>query len=210
MHDLTDVDVDELFMRIAWSAALQPGGCLFVRWRETGYPAIRIAGERVLVHRLVYALIHGPIPDELIVDHHCHNLDLSCKGGDNCPHRRCIRPEHLRAVPQLDNILDGVLCRSSTARPRTVIPGVGWITTVDLAIALGRVPVGGDPNRAATLLGKELSLRTPELRSIHCRHPRGPKQRGFRIADLERYAPDVLAQVGKVGRVEGSWARWDG
>ena len=54
-------------------------------------------------HRVAYELSNGPIPDGAQVDHTCHNADVSCGGGVNCPHRRCCNPAHLEAVPGTTN-----------------------------------------------------------------------------------------------------------
>lgn len=49
----------------------------------------------ILAHRFSYETLVGPIPDGLELDHLCHTNDRSCTGGDDCPHRRCVNPEHL-------------------------------------------------------------------------------------------------------------------
>lgn|SRR5438270_7935452 len=45
---------------------------------------------RDLVHRVVYTITHGPIPDGLTIDHLCRN-------------RRCANPAHLEAVTMKEN-----------------------------------------------------------------------------------------------------------
>lgn len=47
--------------------------------------------------------VNGPVPKGLHLDHLCHNRDVTCLGGLACLHRRCVRPSHLEAVPQLVN-----------------------------------------------------------------------------------------------------------
>jgi hypothetical protein len=54
-------------------------------------------------HRLSWTMANGPIPDGMTLDHVCHTLDLSCAGGDECLHRRCINPDHLEPVTQSVN-----------------------------------------------------------------------------------------------------------
>lgn len=43
-----------------------------------------------LVHRVVYELVHGPIPPGLTIDHLCRN-------------RQCANPSHLEAVTMKEN-----------------------------------------------------------------------------------------------------------
>lgn len=60
-----------------------------------------------MAHRVSYEYYKGPIPEGLVVDHHCHNNDRECFDGAQCMHRRCINPEHLEAVTQQVNTLRG-------------------------------------------------------------------------------------------------------
>lgn len=87
-------------------------------WRDAlvdgeGYIRITIGQSAVNVHRLVYQVLVGPIPDGCLVDHTCH-VPEECPGGRNCPHRQCVNPAHLAAVPQGQN--SGAE-RSSRVRP---------------------------------------------------------------------------------------------
>lgn len=59
-------------------------------------------GER-RAHRVVYKRHRGPIPAGLDLDHLCHTADESCPGGRDCPHRRCVNPEHLEPVEGNEN-----------------------------------------------------------------------------------------------------------
>jgi hypothetical protein len=65
------------------------------------------------VHRYVYDEVCEPLPEgrgepgHRPVDHQCHNRSKSCRGGPSCLHRRCINPDHLRAVPTKVNVLAG-------------------------------------------------------------------------------------------------------
>lgn len=61
-------------------------------------------GVAVHAHRVVYEEFVGPIPAGLTIDHLCHNADLTCRGGPSCPHRLCVNPAHLEAVPLGVNI----------------------------------------------------------------------------------------------------------
>ncbi|MGW3736665.1 HNH endonuclease signature motif containing protein [Streptomyces sp. NPDC005148] len=64
-------------------------------------------------HRYAYTLHYGSIPPGLVVDHECHD-PAKCTGGPKCPHRRCVNPTHLKAVPHAVNVSPQ---RSSNGRP---------------------------------------------------------------------------------------------
>ncbi len=68
-----------------------------------GYHQTSLDGERVYVHRVSYEWFVGPIPDGMLVDHVCHNLDESCPGGWDCPHRACMNPAHLALKSPREN-----------------------------------------------------------------------------------------------------------
>lgn len=65
----------------------QPQGCWF--WLGTkqarGYGRVAFQGRRYVAHRLAYILTHGPIPDDLALDHLCSNTS-------------CVNPDHLQLV----------------------------------------------------------------------------------------------------------------
>lgn len=74
---------------------------------ESGYGQFRLGGKYPRAHRAAYKLFIGPIPDGLQVDHDCHNQDLNCNDGPDCPHRRCVNPAPLVARTALQNIMAG-------------------------------------------------------------------------------------------------------
>lgn len=91
--------------RVMRKVRIDASGCwLWCGARSTrGYGNIRIAimGGLWKVHRLVWALLRGPIPDGMEVCHEC----------DNPP---CCNPEHLFLGTHLDN------CRDRDAKGRNV------------------------------------------------------------------------------------------
>lgn len=75
-----------------------------------GYGRVRFNGPKVLVHRIMYAWSHGPIPnpnvgsrDIPIIDHICEN-------------KACVNPYHLRLVSHRFNMSRGNSVSSINAR----------------------------------------------------------------------------------------------
>ncbi len=106
-----------------WSKVTKmPSGC----WIYQGNPSQRYAvihindgpgrNFNVLAHRYVHEKYKGPIPEGYVIDHTCHSNDLSCPGDDTCPHRRCLNPDHLEAVPTKTNLLRGRGAPAANAR----------------------------------------------------------------------------------------------
>lgn len=58
------------------------------------YGTVRYRGKQRAVHRLSYSRAKGPIPAGLVLDHLCGNT-------------RCVRPQHLEAVTNRENIIRG-------------------------------------------------------------------------------------------------------
>lgn len=87
-----------LFDRL-WDRVLVGDGCW--EWqghtnRPDGYGRIDVVNrETYVVHRVVYVMLRGPIPDGLSLDHLCRNT-------------RCVNPDHLEAVTHLVNVRRGL------------------------------------------------------------------------------------------------------
>lgn len=64
---------------------------------SAGYGVFRLGGRLVKAHRLAYALRHGEIPEELVLDH----------VAGRCTSARCVNPAHLEPVPQRENVRRG-------------------------------------------------------------------------------------------------------
>ena len=81
-------------------------------WRgarlSAGYGMFAVDSNKSIVklaHRYAYEICVGEIPAGVDLDHRCHNEDLACRGGMSCPHRRCVRPEHLEVATRRENLL---------------------------------------------------------------------------------------------------------
>ena len=66
-------------------------------WETTGslrrgYGRIKIGGRTYPLHRVAWVLVHGQIPNGLVIDHLCRN-------------RKCANVSHLRLVSLADNVL---------------------------------------------------------------------------------------------------------
>lgn len=83
------------------------GGCIiWTGGKSDGYGMIGINGRERVVHRVLYEILVGPVPDGLELDHTCHTESLDCPGG-RCIHRRCINPHHLEPVTSEENKMRG-------------------------------------------------------------------------------------------------------
>ena len=82
--------------RIYSRLIIDPSGC--VLWSgncgDNGYGQIEIAGQMKLVHRVVWELENGPIPDGLQIDH-------VWEAG--CRNRHCAALAHLEPVTAAEN-----------------------------------------------------------------------------------------------------------
>lgn len=83
---------------------------------EHGYGVFHVNGQMMSVHRWSYEHFVGPIPDGMEVDHLCHTQDTGCRLADACPHRKCVNPAHLEAVPLRVNRLRSRSVQADNAR----------------------------------------------------------------------------------------------
>lgn len=83
-----------------WTGAVDSDGYSKFRVHPGFYGKMR-------AHRVARLALSGPVPDDLCLDHTCHNLDLSCPGGNTCSHRRCVNPSHLEPVTSAENLQRG-------------------------------------------------------------------------------------------------------
>jgi hypothetical protein len=79
-------------------------------WKEHGYGYFQWTENgqrrRVAVHRFAYELLREPLSSQDCCDHRCHKPD-ECEGRDDCPHRACCNPAHIRPGPNAANITRG-------------------------------------------------------------------------------------------------------
>lgn len=74
-----------------------PNGCIMFTGStdSRGYGRFSIGQQIVRAHRVSFGLLNGPIPEDMGIVHLCHQAELSCEGGRECLHRRCINPRHM-------------------------------------------------------------------------------------------------------------------
>lgn len=92
--------LSDVTLEFLWERTDRSGNCWLWQAAKTarGYGVVTVDKRHQYAHRLVFALVNGPIPKSMLV---CHD----CPGGDN---PSCIRPDHLFAGTQSDNIRDMV------------------------------------------------------------------------------------------------------
>lgn len=80
-------------------------GCLMFMGavNSRGYGQIKVEDKKLLVHRVAYMALVGPIPDELVIDHKCRNPS-------------CWNPLHLEVVTQAENVFRGFSPHANNAR----------------------------------------------------------------------------------------------
>ena len=87
-----------------WHPSCPPTGCWEheLKAMPSGYRQVQYASIRVVLHRLVYEQLRGPIPDGLQIDHLCRN-------------RGCCNPDHLEPVTGRVNTLRGETVTAANA-----------------------------------------------------------------------------------------------
>ena len=103
----------------------------------------------------------------MVIDHVCHNDDLSCAGGNACRHRRCFNPAHLAVTSRSQNIRNGragAWGRSKTHCPKGIPTTRPTRCTASALTALR-------PDAALPVIVSRLAGRS--RRSTHVRRPSG-------------------------------------
>ncbi len=91
-----NIEEEERFESLLKRTVILPSGCVIVK-NVKNRPLIRTANKRVLVTRYLWEKLHGSIPDNLQLNHKCHN-------------KLCINPEHLYLGTQAENMQDKKIC----------------------------------------------------------------------------------------------------
>lgn len=89
----------------------QDDGCWL--WTAGGngrYGRFYFGGVNTYAHRVSYELCVGPIPDGLVIDHLCRNT-------------MCVRPDHLEAVTQKENLRRGETIPAANSKKTTCPQG---------------------------------------------------------------------------------------
>jgi hypothetical protein len=85
------------------------GGCIFAKPNLTrqGYASTIWKGKHAARHRIAWIEAYGPIPEDMVVDHICHNVAIAngmCLSSKSiCIHRSCINLKHLRLLTRAEN-----------------------------------------------------------------------------------------------------------
>jgi HNH endonuclease len=82
-------------IRVFWSRTRMDGECLLWTAGKVpgGYGAFFVGGKNVMAHRVAWTIAHGPIADGMVIRH-------------SCDRPACVRPSHLIAGTQRDNMAD--------------------------------------------------------------------------------------------------------
>lgn len=102
-----------------WAKVQKSDGCWewTASFKQCGYGQFHYKGRNVVAHRVSWLLTYGEIPKGKVICHHCDN-------------RKCVRPEHLFAGTQRQNLQDAY------AKGRLRIFGGGYEGTLEDLISL--------------------------------------------------------------------------
>ena len=102
-----------------------------------GYGVKRIGPKIVRVHRLVYEMLHEPIPEGMMLRH-------------NCDVRNCVRPSHMTPGTHEENMKDMV---DRGRSPRGEASGLSKISDQDVVIIRKAWALGASQKDIACELG---------------------------------------------------------
>ena len=112
-----------------WSKVVETDSCwLWLGSKRDGYGMFWSNGKLVSAHRMAWEIVHGRIPDGLLVLHKC---DI----------RECVNPEHLFLGTHLDNFLDCIM----KGRPGYIAPhpklNKELVAEIKQSLACGALPI---------------------------------------------------------------------
>lgn len=110
-HGLTPMERVERYRVIkgeCWETSLSPSNV---------YPQLKVSGENLAIHRIVFETHNGPLAEGMYVLHHCDNP-------------RCHRPEHLYAGTPSENMRD-MWARGRHKKPTPRIDRVAVLALAD-------------------------------------------------------------------------------
>lgn len=173
---MSDLDITALkaaVLKPFLDQTVRDGGCRMWTGRltSTGYAAF---GRRGRVHRIVWEIVHGPIPSGMVV---CHSCDRPA----------CIAVDHLWLGTLADNNRD---CRSKGRDRRPIgSQSPNASLTEDLVARIRRMRRSGVPVRTLErLLGVDRSAISKAARGKSWKHVSEPPFEGrvvYRVAALE-------------------------
>jgi hypothetical protein len=122
-----------------------PDGCWL--WQgahnSKSYAQVRLDGRAQYVHRVIYELANGPIPEDVECDHLCRQP-------------LCVNPDHIELVSHRENVLRGVGLPAQRARQTHCVRGHllegDNVSKAPSAIARGRLC--NECNRIRSRIGK--------------------------------------------------------
>lgn len=156
---------------------------------RNGYGRMRRGGQLHSAHIWYWQQAHGPVPEGLQLDHICHSNDKSCAGGFDCPHRRCVNPNHLEPVAHALNAQRGRLAKL-TPKQVAEIKAQPWMPLETLADRYGVTSF----NVAAIRCGKTWKAITP---AEGFKDPRRFRLRG--TPTRSRDTPLTLEEITAIG-----------
>lgn len=94
-HFFSPIVTLEKLKTIVLSTPTNANGCRItsIKWKEDGYPCVRMAGVKAHASRIVFKLFNHSLRPDLLVRH-------------TCDVRACLEPTHLIAGTHLDNARD--------------------------------------------------------------------------------------------------------